>query len=77
MLLLPRLLKNFVRMGRLTVITPDGRSHVFGPGPGDIRFAHGGGSLRRRRRNVRLFLNFGGGLVTLLRLVTLGWLVTL
>ncbi|MBA4334262.1 MAG: cyclopropane-fatty-acyl-phospholipid synthase, partial [Methylobacterium sp.] len=33
------MLKNFVRMGRLTVITPDGRNHVFGPGPGDIRFA--------------------------------------
>ncbi len=39
MLLLPRLLKNFVRMGRLTVITPDGRNHVFGPGPGEMRFA--------------------------------------
>src|SRR6478752_4748548 len=39
MLLLPRLLKRFVRQGRLTVITPDNKRHVFGPGPGAILFA--------------------------------------
>lgn len=39
MLLLPRLLKRFVRQGRLTVITPDGARHVFGPGAGPIHFA--------------------------------------
>lgn len=39
MLLLPRLLKRFVRQGRLTVITPDGQRHVFGSGPADITFA--------------------------------------
>ena len=39
MLLLPKLLKRFVRLGRLTVITPDGKRHVFGPGAGPIHFA--------------------------------------
>ena len=39
MLLLPRLLKRFVRQGRLTVITPDGKRHVFGPGPAELPFA--------------------------------------
>ena len=39
MFLLPRLLKNFVRQGRLTVITPDDKRHVFGPGPSEILFA--------------------------------------
>lgn len=39
MLFLPRLLKRFVRQGRLTVITPDGQRHVFGSGPADITFA--------------------------------------
>lgn len=39
MLLLPRLLKRFVRNGRLTVITPDEKRHVFGPGPAEIVFA--------------------------------------
>lgn len=39
MLLLPKLLKRFVRQGQLTVITPDNRRHVFGPGPGPIQFA--------------------------------------
>ncbi|MGF7052107.1 cyclopropane-fatty-acyl-phospholipid synthase [Bosea sp. OAE752] len=39
MLLLPRLLKGFVRQGRLTVVTPDGKRHVFGPGPAEMLFA--------------------------------------
>lgn len=39
MRLLQRLLKRAVHKGRLTVITPDGQRHVFGPGPGEILFA--------------------------------------
>jgi cyclopropane-fatty-acyl-phospholipid synthase len=36
---LPALLKRFVRHGRLTILTPDGASHVFGSGTKDITFA--------------------------------------
>jgi cyclopropane-fatty-acyl-phospholipid synthase len=36
---LPALLKRFVRQGQLTILTPDGARHVFGPGAKDITFA--------------------------------------
>ncbi|MIL10008.1 class I SAM-dependent methyltransferase, partial [Salmonella enterica subsp. enterica] len=39
MLLLPKLLKRSVKKGQLTVIEPNGRRHVFGPGPQEILFA--------------------------------------
>jgi cyclopropane-fatty-acyl-phospholipid synthase len=39
MLLLPKLLKRAIRKGRLTVIAPDGKRHVFGPGQEELVFA--------------------------------------
>jgi cyclopropane-fatty-acyl-phospholipid synthase len=36
---LPALLKRFVRHGQLTILTPDGARHVFGPGPEEMMFA--------------------------------------
>ena len=39
MLLLPKLLKRSIRKGQLTVLTPDGKRHVFGPGRTELVFA--------------------------------------
>lgn len=39
MLLLPKLLKRAIRKGRLTVIAPDDKRHVFGPGREELVFA--------------------------------------
>jgi cyclopropane-fatty-acyl-phospholipid synthase len=36
---LPALLKHFVRHGQLTILTPDGARHVFGPGQQEMTFA--------------------------------------